>query len=147
MCNHVACDTAVTGPFSNQRHLPTLPNNLLRVINYAGYPHALGREVAATIWRQPQFLPNLLDICSSVPAVWISVNAGKVSRYYVVLSGGVLAEDGSCYFPVYNLHPQCRRAVPLSESFILNIVDSAPCQSLCKYACETSITCRDDSLS
>ncbi|MCJ8729118.1 hypothetical protein PDJAM_G00102440 [Pangasius djambal] len=39
---------------------------LLRVINYAGCPRALGRRRrAATIWRHPQFLPGSLGIFSS----------------------------------------------------------------------------------
>jgi len=31
------------------------------------------RKVAATIWRHPQFLPNLFDICSAVRIFWIPV--------------------------------------------------------------------------
>lgn len=56
--------------------MPTLPHILLRVINYAG---KLRGEIAATIWRQPQFLPNLLHICSPASRLWIPSNACKVS--------------------------------------------------------------------
>lgn len=58
---------------------PTLPHILLRVINYAGKPLALRGKVAATIWRQPQFLPKLFHICSPATALWIHCNAYEVS--------------------------------------------------------------------
>lgn len=57
--------------------MPTLPYALLRVINYAGDPHAPGTQIAATIWRPPQLLLSLFCICSSVTAAWNPVNARK----------------------------------------------------------------------
>lgn len=57
--------------------MPTLPYNLLRVINYAGDPHAPGSQIAATIWRHPQFLQILFCIRSSVTAARNPVNARK----------------------------------------------------------------------
>ena len=63
----------------HQTHLPTLPYILLRVINYAGKPLALRGKIAATIWRQPQFLPNLFHICTPAAALRIPCNAYKVS--------------------------------------------------------------------
>lgn len=62
-----------------ETHLPTLPYILLRVINYAGKLLALRGKIAATIWRQPQFLPNPSHICSPAVAFWIHCNAYKVS--------------------------------------------------------------------
>lgn len=62
-----------------ETHLPTLPYILLRAINYAGKLLALRGKIAATIWRQPQFLPDPFQICSPAVAVWIQCNAFKVS--------------------------------------------------------------------
>lgn len=64
-------------------HLPTLPYILLRVINYAGKLLALRGKIAATIWRQPQFLPSLFHICSPAKASWIHCNAFKVSTLHL----------------------------------------------------------------
>lgn len=71
------CDAAVSGRRWSWRHLPTLPYNLLRVINYAGDPHTPGSQIAATIWRQLQLLQALFCICSSVSAAWNPVSARK----------------------------------------------------------------------
>lgn len=61
--------------------LPTLPHILPRVINYAGKLLALRGKIAATIWRQPQFLPNPSHICSPAPAPRIHTKAYRVSIF------------------------------------------------------------------
>ncbi|MEQ2283270.1 hypothetical protein AMECASPLE_009469 [Ameca splendens] len=63
--------------FYAEAHSPTLPHILLRVINYAGKLLALRGKIAATIWRQPQFLLNLSHICSPAPTPRIHCNRRK----------------------------------------------------------------------
>lgn len=58
---------------------PTAPHTLLRVISYAGEPLALRGEIAATIWRQAQFLPNPPGIRSPAAAPWTPCKAFRVS--------------------------------------------------------------------
>lgn len=101
---------------SSETHSPTLPCILLRVINYAGKLLALreggrkrerergggggsggGEKIAATIWRQPQFLPDPPHICSPAVASRIPCNAFRVSTLRLSSTGAhgayaVLAE-------------------------------------------------------
>lgn len=58
---------------------PTPPSMLLRVISYAGEALALRGEIAATIWRQAQFLPNPSRIRSRAAALWVPCKAFWVS--------------------------------------------------------------------
>lgn len=54
------------------------------------------RKVAATIWRHPQFLPNLFDICSAVRIFWIPANVIRVSIVFKYRSCDVFIPcDGS----------------------------------------------------
>lgn len=80
------------------------------------YLRALGRERAATIWRQPQFPGTLFLICISLAAVSGSSDDTE-SKYAVCFVLCVIFVADSSAVPLYRLTAsQCRRAVPLSAS-------------------------------
>ena len=56
--------------------------------------HQLCRgRIPATIWRQPQFLPNLFHICSPTTPFWILCNGDKVSIFFFFYPRTIFREE------------------------------------------------------